>query len=241
MKTTIILLTWQRIGSLKNTLHVLANQTYKDFDVYISNSSEKYAAKVESYSKFYSDKLDITLSHDSNENYAYRRMTIARDLAKAGTEVILFIDDDVTISNKYVEEMIAEYEPKSYTSAYAWRFQENGDNYYRRRKRVFDNQKTIHYCGTAASIIDASIFLDKNLFIHPPEVYLMEDLWLSYFAQHVKGWKLKQIVPKNIHIGGADQNALFKKIITDKANKGTPDKADFLKILVNDYGWQLKD
>jgi glycosyltransferase involved in cell wall biosynthesis len=241
MKITIVLLTWQRIASLKRTLLTLSNQTYKDFDVYISNSSERSAVPAEKYAKYFSDKLSITFSQDSNENYAYRRLTIARDLAKKGTEIVLFIDDDITISEKYVQEMLAAYEPNSYCSAYAWRFSNNGQDYYRHRSKVSNNLKTIHYCGTAASVVDASIFLDDNLFNHPKEVYLMEDLWLSYFAQHVKGWRLKYVPLGNIHIGGSDPNALYKKIMKDKANNGTPDKADFLRTLVNEYGWELKD
>lgn len=241
MKITIVLLTWQRVQSLKKTLMTLCDQTYKDFDVYVSNSSKRAEPAVEKYAKYFSDKLNITLSHDSNEYYAYRRMTIARDLAKSGTDIILFIDDDVTISEKHVEEALATYEPNSYCSAYAWRFSNNGQDYYRHRKKVFDNLSTIHYCGTAASIVDAAIFLDDNLFKHPDEVYLMEDLWLSYFAQHVRGWKLKYIPLSNVHIGGSDPNALYKKIMKDKANNGTPDKADFLRTLVNEYGWELKD
>lgn len=241
MKTTIVLLTWQRIANLRKVLYSLSNQTHKDFDVYISNANTKNIATVEKYYKFFSDKLKITLSHDSNEHYAYRRLTVARELAKNGTDIVMFIDDDVAISNKHVEEMLAAYEPNTYGSAYSWRFQENGKDYYRRRKKVFNNLNTIHYCGTAVSVLDASIFLDDRLFDHPKEAYLMEDLWLSYFAQQVLGWSLKYISLSDIHIGGSDDSALFKKIIKDKANKGSPDKADLLRKLVNDYGWELKD
>lgn len=239
MKITIILLTWQRVSSLKTMLARLASQTYSDFDVYISNSNEKASQAVDNHAQNFSDSLNISVSHDSNEFHAYRRLTIARDLAIAGTEVILFIDDDVTISNSYVEEMMSAYEPKSYCSAYAWTFSNNGEDYYRHRKKVRDNLNKIHYCGSAVSAIDASIFLDDNLFVHPEETYLMEDLWLSYFAQHVKGWELKYAPISNLNVSGSDANALYKKIMRDKKTNGTPDKADFLRKLVKDYGWKL--
>lgn len=239
MKITIVLLTWQRVSSLKTVLARLKNQTYKDFDIYISNSNPRASSTVEKYVKYFSDTLKITFSNDSNDHYAYRRLTVARDLARAGTEVILFIDDDVTISNSYVEEMLQTYEPQSYCSAYAWVFTNNGEDYYRHRKKVRDNLNKIHYCGSAVSAIDASIFLDDNLFVHPEEVFLMEDLWLSYFAQHVKGWKLKYAPIANINISGSDPNALYKKIMRDKKTNGTPDKADLLRKLVHEYGWKL--
>jgi len=239
MKITVVLLTWQRISSLKTTLARLANQTHKHFDVHISNSNEKASQTVEKYAKYFEGTLSITVSHDSNDLHAYRRLTVARELAKGGTEVILFIDDDVTISNSYIEDIMAAYEPNSYSSAYAWIFTNNGQDYYKHRKRVRDNLNKIHYCGSAVSVIDASIFLYDDLFVHPEEAYLMEDLWLSYFAQQVKGWKLKYAHVNNLSISGSDANALYKKIMREKKINGTPDKADLLRKLVNDYGWKL--
>jgi hypothetical protein len=88
-------------------------------------------------------------------------------------------------------------------------------------------------------MIDASIFLDDRIFSAPKEAYLVEDLWLSYFSDHVMKWDLKYIPMKNVHIGGSDQNALYKKIMRDKRTEGAADKADLLRILVKKYKWKL--
>jgi hypothetical protein len=158
-----------------------------------------------------------------------------------GTDIILFIDDDITFGPDYIENCLRYYEPNSYKSGFAWSFQANGENYYKYRTRINDYTSKIHYCGTGISIIDAKIFLDDRLIKRaPPEAYRIEDLWLSYFAQHVCKWKLGYIEMKDVVIGGSDNAALYKEILNDKKTKGTPDKADFLKMLVaRPYSWKL--
>ena len=79
-KITIVLLTWQRIGKLKDTLRALSKQTFQGFDVHISNANHKRIQTVEKYVKFYQNKLDISVSHDSNSQYAFRRFLVAREI-----------------------------------------------------------------------------------------------------------------------------------------------------------------
>jgi glycosyltransferase involved in cell wall biosynthesis len=240
-KVTVVLLTWQRIGELKKTLKMLSNQTYKKFDIRISNGNLKYSNIVEKNGKMFADQLDISISHDGNEIHSFRRFTVGKELTKSGTDIILFIDDDITFGPDYIENCLRYYEPNSYKSGFAWSFQANGENYYKYRTRINDYTSKIHYCGTGISIIDAKIFLDDRLIKRaPPEAYRIEDLWLSYFAQHVCKWKLGYIEMKDVVIGGSDSAALYKEILNDKKTKGTPDKADFLKMLVaRQYGWKL--
>ena len=239
MKTTVVLLTWKRIPGLKKTLMLLSAQTNKEFDVRISNGNLQHAHVVDKVAKYFSDRLNITVSHDGNEIHAFRRFTVGKELAQNGTDVILFIDDDITFDSAYVETCLKQYRPKTYQSGFAWSFQNNGSDYYKYRKRVKDITEKIHYCGTGISMIDASIFLDDKIFAAPKEAYLIEDLWLSYFAQHVKGWDLLYIPMKNVHIGGSDQHALYKQIMKEKRLQQAPDKADFLRLLVKKYRWKL--
>ena len=240
-KVTVVLLTWQRIGELKKTLRALANQTYKDFDVRISNANIKYSGIVDKHKRMFSEDLDISVSHDGNDIFAFRRFTVGRELALSGTDIILFIDDDISFGSDYVETCLRYYEPESYKSGFAWSFQMNGADYYKYRTRIYDFESKIHYCGTGIGMVDAKIFLDSRLIKDaPPEAYKIEDLWLSYFAQHVLKWKLGYIEMKNVAIGGTDTAALYKQILSDKQTKGTPDKADFLRLLMQKpYNWKL--
>jgi glycosyltransferase involved in cell wall biosynthesis len=234
MKTAIVLLTWKRIGNLKLTLNMLQKQTNKNFDVFISNGNleERSRLIVERYAKSF-PKLNIEVSHDGNDQFTFRRFTKGRELAKRGYEVIMYLDDDVTIGQQYVDKALSQYEPRSYKSGYAWKFLDNGGNYYKKRYKVFNKTDRVHYCGTGVSMIDASIFLNKELFNAPEGADKIEDLWLSYFVDSQEGWSNRYMDVGDITIRGADDVALFKQV------GGSPlNKAVFLRKLV-DLGWDL--
>lgn len=239
MKVAVVLLTWQRINNLKHTLQMLSRQNYKEFDIYVSNAniSPRSIAVVEKYANFYRKQgLTITVSHDGNETFAFRRFTVGEKLAKDNYEVVMFIDDDVTIPTGYVKKCLSQYEPKSYKSGFAWVLHHKGSSYYKHRTRKWDNNEQVHYCGTGFSMIDASIFLDPGLINDAPEMaYKIEDLWLSYYVQHVKKWKLAYMECPGVELGGADNVALYKTVQKDKVNK-----TDFLHYLVK-KGWELPD
>lgn len=239
MKVAVVLLTWQRYNNLKITLDSLNKQTYKDFDVVVSNGNLKDnpVAAINKYVSYYKRKgLRIKLRHDGNDLFAFRRFTVGKDLAQKGYDVILFIDDDVTFPSTYIGKCLEQYEPQSYKSGFAWVLHHKGSSYYKHRTRKWDNQEQVHYCGTGFSMIDASIFLDNNLINSAPGAALkIEDLWLSYYAQHVKGWKLAYMQTLGVELGGADRVALYKAIQKDPVNK-----TDFLHQLVA-MGWDLPD
>lgn len=239
MKVAVVLLTWQRYNNLKVTLESLLKQTYKNFDVVVSNGNlrNNAIAVIEKYSNFYRKKgLNIVNRNDGNDLFAFRRFVVGKDLAHLGYDVVMFIDDDVTIPTQYIANCLEQYEPQSYKSGFAWVLHHRGSSYYKHRTRKWDNQEQIHYCGTGFSMIDASIFLDEDLInTAPPAALKIEDLWLSYYAQHVKGWKLAYMQTKGVQLGGADRVALYKQIQKDPVNK-----TDFLRQLV-EMGWKLPD
>lgn len=240
VRITVVLLTWQRLGKLKHTLSALANQTFDNFEVYISNANNQYESVVDKTANRFKDNLKIRVSHDGNDQFAFRRFAVGKKLAEEGTDIILFIDDDITFDSSYVETCLRYYEPKTYKSGFAWNFQDGGSDYYAKRKRVFDLTSVVHYCGTGISVIDASIFKDKGLIKKAPPLALkIEDLWLSYYAQHVKKWRLGYVPMSNVVLGGADEVALYKSVLKDKKDGVAEDKADFLRQLVSEYKWKL--
>jgi glycosyltransferase involved in cell wall biosynthesis len=236
MKTAIVLLTWKRINNLKLTLNMLQKQTNKNFDVFISNGNLEETTRliVERYANLF-PKLNIEVSHDGNDQFTFRRFIKGRELAKRGYEVIMYLDDDVTISQQYVEKALSQYEPKSYKSGYAWIFLDNGGSYYKKRTKVFSETDRVHYCGTGVSMIDSSIFLNDDLFKAPEGSYKIEDLWLSYFVDNQEGWRLQYMDVGDINIRGSDSVALFKEV-----GKSSLNKAVFLRRLV-EMGWDLSD
>jgi glycosyltransferase involved in cell wall biosynthesis len=237
LKTVVVLLTWKRIKNLPRTMGMLYAQKYKNFDIHITNANLETNAKnlVEKYAVFYTKKgMNVSFSHDGNEIFAFRRLTVGREMARKGYSVVLFIDDDVTFPSTYVQKCLQQYEPKSYKSGFAWTFYNGGESYYKYRERRWDNNKQIHYCGTGISMVDSSIFLEKNLIQKAPKAaYKIEDLWLSYYVQHVMNWKLEYMETPGIVIGGSDDVALYKQIQKDATNKD-----HFLLELVK-MGWKI--
>jgi GT2 family glycosyltransferase len=117
IKVAIVMLTWKRLDSLPKSLEMLSGQTNKDFDLYISNSNPDETLTVEKMVEPFKEKINITLTHDSNEMYSFRRLHIGRTLALKGFDVVLFLDDDVAIPTNYVEQCLSYFEPNSYKSA----------------------------------------------------------------------------------------------------------------------------
>jgi glycosyltransferase involved in cell wall biosynthesis len=234
-KASIVLLTWKRLHTLKSTLNRLSKQTYSDFDVHISNANLANSARIDRIVEMFSDKVSITVSHDGNDYYSFRRLFVAKNLAEQGSEVIIFLDDDVEISAEFVSQCLRNYAPKSYMSWYAWSF--NGSIDYFDRTRVQSNGQKVHYGGAGISIIDSSFFIkNRKLFKVPNKnVYKIEDLWLSYCVSTRDGWQIKHLPLSNIYLGGADGVALHKEV-----QSGDYTKTDLLKELVA-MGWDIQN
>jgi len=236
MKVAIVLLTWQRVQNLKFILKQLTQQTNEDFDVYISNGnlSEDAIATLEKYVKHFKNLgLKIRLSHDGNEIFSFRRFTVGRDLAHKGYDIVMYLDDDVTISRSYVQKCLSQYEPQTYKSGYAWEFYNGGKSYYKNRTRIRDVNRKPHYCGTGFSMIDSSFFLKDKLFNYPPGAEKIEDLWLSFCVDQEPGWSLAYMDAGDVFLKGSDEYALHKEIMNSSF-----DKTDFLKLLVK-MGWEI--
>ena len=237
MKVAVVLLTWQRLSRLQFSLKSLSRQSHKDFDVIISNANmTSHAMRViEKYAKIYRMQgLSIAVRHDGNKEYAFRRFYVGKDLYDQGYDVVMFLDDDVSVPNTYIENCLKQYEPKTYQSGFTWLLYNRGKNYYKFRKRVYSNKNTIHYAGTGFSMIDASIFGDRDLIEKaPPAAIKIEDLWLSYYVSLKRGWSIRYMEAPGVSLGGSDSVALWRSVQRDDV-----DKADFLKQLI-EMGWKI--
>jgi len=231
----VILMTWNRVSSLKHTLRQFARQDYKDFTLYISNGNldTKVVGSINKLVDSFSNKINIVLTHDGNDLKSFRRLLVAKTALEAGHNIILFIDDDVQVPSDYITNCISQYEPKTYKSGYAWSFTDGDKDYYRNRKRQYDNRRRIHYCGTGVAMIDGSIFKQRGLFNPPDGAIGIEDLWLSYYADHVMKWKLMHMTIPGVLIDGGDLFALHREYMNAQYTK-----SDFLKEL-SAMGWDL--
>ena len=236
MKIVVIVLSWKRIKGLKHTLQRLTMQNGPEFKVHVSNGNLEISKTIDQISDYFRTNygMDLEVTHDGNQYSCFRRFMIAREYAKSGYDVVLFLDDDIILPRNYVKNFINSFEPETYQSNYAWTLQDNGSDYYKKRTRVFHNEEPIKYLGAGVSMLDAKIFLDDRLFNVVDDRYDIDDLWMSYFADHVMGWKLKFVDVPDLVIGGGDTAALHTKLRRDPVNN----KAAFLRKLVS-LGWKV--
>ena len=205
----------------------LLNQSYDDFDIYVSHGSENNKSLFKKHiNKFKNSRVNFSV--DIDNKYAFRRYDLARKLVDK-YDIFLFLDDDVQIYNDYVKDCLAQYSLKSYQSSHAFSFLSDPPNY-RDRKKYTKKSNYIYYCGAGMSMIDGSIFRDNNFFDSPiiKNNYQFDDIWLSYFCSK-SGWSLNYLDSKAI-LNGDDNVALFKQIMSKKN--------DFLQILIKE-GWKI--
>jgi glycosyltransferase involved in cell wall biosynthesis len=211
-KVLVILLTYKRLERLEKTLNSFLEQTYKDFHVHVSHGdydTKKHFLKIVNK---YEKQIKLSYSIDGNSLYGFRRFTIAKNFVKNGeADIILFLDDDVEILNTHIEECLSQYEPKSYKSAWAFRFTLKPINY-SKKERIFEKNVKVDYCGTGISIIDGTFFLNDDFFVkdETQNNYKMEDIWLSFFVKKI-GWNLKSL-KVDFEMFGNDEVALWKKV-----------------------------
>jgi hypothetical protein len=220
--TAVILLAWKRpLGTLK-LLKDLFKQTRGDFDIYVSNSDPKNIQLLKTYAEFLGSPRLHIFYNDSNKYYSFRRLFIAEKLAKIGYKKIFLLDDDVRIKKNYIETALNQYQEKTYFSWYAWKYTKNlsgyGHEYFKDRMRVSEVESLVDYAGPGISMIDSSLFLEKEIFnVLEEDCYIAEDIWISYVCGHLlSDWKMKYMdVPVSLHAGG-DSHALY---VTTKAKK----------------------
>lgn len=231
LKVAVVVLTWQRISNLSQTLSQLSSQSHKDFVTYVSNGNINKQNKVDLICSGFSARMPIKVSHDGNEMYSFRRLLIADKLYKDGYEAVIFLDDDVSIGKFFIEDCINYFEPKTYQSWYAWKFGGSGEYY--DRKRIDNISDKVDYGGAGVSMLDLSIFKSSKMLKAPHYAHKIEDLWMSYVVGTTRGWSVKYLPVKEVSLAGADSVALHKVVQGSDFTK-----TDFLKYLMSN-GWKI--
>lgn len=222
-KLGVIMCCWQRMERLKTTFNILREQTFKDFTFYIWNNNPSLKNYIDKVSKKYS-KIDSHVHHCEENVGGVGRFMYAQKVADKH-DVLIFIDDDQNFPANFLENMLAQYEEKTLTSWFAFTIE---SDYYNRRK-VRDLQEA-DYCGTGGLMADPRVFKHIGLFDFPDEFQFVEDLWLSYFAKYVHGYKLR----------GANVDVKMRVVVDgkDQSNKLKETKIKFWRYLENRFNKQ---
>lgn len=219
----VIMCVYKRLDHLELTLNQLLDQVDYTFDIFIWNNNPKEQSRLERTAELY-PQLKITVHHSKSNIGGFGRFYLARQISSRYPAVI-FIDDDVDLSQNALSTLAQEFKPRTIHSFYAFKFKTK-DNYFKRKKLKPGNEAD--YCGTGGMICDTSIFNEKGLFECPKEYWFIEDLWLSYYANHILGWKLYKSGAKIILVEDGKNQWIKLKI----------SKTAFLKYLIF-QGWNV--
>jgi len=217
----VIMCTHARVGRLSATLQQLASQQGCRVALFIWNNNAAESSRVDEMIARSPAPVKAYVYHSRENLGGYGRFLIARDLAASGRPVV-FIDDDTNLQRDAISCLLAEYEPCSISSFWAFRFSTLHDYYSRRRVKA---GVSADYCGTAGMICASSFFADPEVFACPAPYRMLEDMWLSYLASR-NGWRL---------VGSASKISLMRDGLD--SCRGI-EKNDFFKYLVMN-GWPI--
>lgn len=221
----IILCVYKRTKRLSQTLKQLEGQTYKNIDIYIWNNSIEDKKIVDDIVSNYPN-LKINVFHSTQNIGGFGRFYKAKEISNKYNSVI-FIDDDIDYSMNFVETLEKEFKQKTIHSFYAFKFR-SSSNYFD-RNNILTNQEA-DYCGTGGMICDIEIFQNNGLFNCPKKFWFIEDLWLSYYASDVLGWKLYKSSAK---INRFNDDGL------DQWRELSNTKSVFLQYLIENKNWEV--
>lgn len=209
-KTAVIMCTYLRYKNLLKTYNNLNEQTNLDFDFYICDNSNKDPHILNTTNKFSQHvKYNVFIKEYNNKYSIFARFMLAKDLAKAGYEKIIFIDDDQRIPKTFIQDCYDQYEDNVIKSFYA---HDIIDDYW--NKKPLKKDISGNYAGGGGLICNSKLFLHKDFFTCPKKYYILDDLWISYFGKQIAGYDIKLLETdiRFIH----DDYATAKKLIEEK-------------------------
>ncbi len=222
-RVPVIMCTWKRADLLERTLRSMEAQRGCSVHLLIWNNNPAIVPVVDRVTQAAS--VPVEVFHGNRNTGGFGRFYWARLVAPA-CKTVIFIDDDQIFDSTAIRTFIDEATANTLTSQWAFRFLSK-DKYWL-REQVGPGEPA-DYCGTGGMVGDASIFLNDELFSCPRRYWFIEDLWLSYFANHRLGWKLRGSRVQAATID--DEHQRYRWMVYRKSQ--------FLRYLVNQEGWRL--
>jgi hypothetical protein len=186
-RVPVVMCTWKRIDRLPRTLEMLAEQDTAT-TLYIWNNNPREAHRLDAL--LARSPIPAQSIHCRRNIGCFGRFYLARELAPAHT-AILFLDDDQDFDRSMVADQLASFQPQSLAGWWAFTYRP-GARSYAERDRVETPLHHADYVGVGGMVADARIFRDHALFRCPRRYWFVDDIWLSYYASHIHGWRLRR-------------------------------------------------
>jgi hypothetical protein len=186
-RVPVIMCTWKRMHRVPRILEMLAGQG-QPTALYVWNNNRRQASELDAL--LIRSEVPVQAIHCHRNVGPFGRFYLARDLA-ATHEMVLFVDDDQDFGPSMVGDQAASFTPASLAGWWAFTYRP-GARTYADRDRVETPLRRADYVGIGGMVADASIFTDEALFRCPRRYWFVDDLWLSYYAGAVRGWRLRR-------------------------------------------------
>jgi hypothetical protein len=186
-RVPVIMCTWKRVDRLPRTLELLAEQDIP-VALYVWNNNRREASRLDAL--LARSPIPAQLVHSRRNIGSFGRFYLARELDDAH-DVLLFIDDDQEFDRTMTTDQLASYQPESLASWWAFTYLP-GARSYAERRRVDTPLAPADYIGVGGLVADARIFRDPALFRCPRRYWFIDDIWLPFYAGHVRGWALRR-------------------------------------------------
>lgn len=219
----VVMCVWQRIGFLPATIAQLARQIGVRPELHLWVNNAAVADEARRMGAAAPIPVHVTVSPGNIGGIG--RFHAARGLA--GTHpYVVFVDDDQVFDPHALRVLLDEAGPGRIAAQYAFQLACPHSYWQRRLPSPGDR---VQYAGTGGMIADASIFADPRALACPERFSFVEDLWLSYVAEHEFDWTLVRSA------------AVFRQVEDGRdqwAAMPTDFKSEFLRHLVA-QGWQV--
>jgi hypothetical protein len=181
-RLAVVFCTWRRLERLEHTLRLLAAQDVPVQALIWNNSPRRETVDA----AVAASPIPVRVHHSPRNIGGFGRFYLAREIAEAGHDRVVFIDDDHDFGPSTVSDLLSRHEPGTLSGWWAFRFlsADYGD-----RVRALPGELA-KYVGTCGMIADTAVFRDYRLFRCPRRYWFVEDLWLCYFAEHIVGYQL---------------------------------------------------
>jgi len=180
----VVMCVWQRVEFLPATIAQLERQVGVRPELHLWVNNPEAAGEVDRIAA--TAAIPVTATVSPRNIGGMGRFHAARELA-ARHPYVVFIDDDQVFDEHALRILLDEAAPRKIAAQYAFQLQCPHSYWQRRLPTPGD---WVQYAGTGGMILDTAIFADARVFECPERFAFVEDVWLSYVADHELGWTM---------------------------------------------------
>jgi hypothetical protein len=186
-RVPVVMCAWKRIDRLPTIVEMLATQE-TPATLHVWNNNRREADRLDSL--LLRSPIPAQAVHCTRNIGCFGRFYLARELASTH-DAVIFIDDDQDFGSSMVTDQLASFAKETLAGWWAFNYRP-GARSYGDRDRVETPLDGADYVGVGGMVADTTIFSDPSLFACPRRYWFVDDIWLSYYAGHVRGWELRR-------------------------------------------------